>query len=95
MGNPKAIMMDEKDNVATLLSAIEEGNQVQIAVDERYFTVQAKQTIPFGHKIALTDIEKGRKVVKYGEVIGRAKDHIKAGTHVHVHNIESLSVGAL
>jgi altronate dehydratase small subunit len=91
----KAIMMDQNDNVATLLSAIEEGNQVQIAVDEQNFTIQAKQAIPYGHKIALKDIEKGREVIKYGEVIGRAKDHIKEGTHVHVHNTESLSAGDL
>ena len=95
MGIQKAIMMDQKDNVATLLSAIGEGNQVQIAVDKRNFTVQAKEAIPCGHKIAIKKIEKGAEVIKYGEVIGRAMDHIKEGNHVHIHNIESLSTGNL
>jgi len=91
MNIQQAIMMDEKDNVATLLTAIEKGHQVQIKVGERSFTVQAKETIPYGHKIALKDIEKGGKVIKYSEVIGQALDPIEEGTHVHVHNTESLS----
>jgi len=95
MNIQKAIIMEQKDNVATLLSGIEEGSQVQIEIGERNFTVQAKEPIPYGHKIALKDIDKGGEVIKYGEVIGRAIDHIKEGTHVHVHNTESLSAGNL
>jgi altronate dehydratase len=48
-----------------------------------------------GHGIALKDIIKGEEVIKYGEVIGRSTDHIKEGSHVHIHNIESLSLGNL
>jgi len=92
MNKIKAIVMDEKDNVATLLLRIKADDQVQIAVGERYFTTQVKESIPYGHKIALTDIEKGEKIIKYGEVIGRAINDIKKGTHVHVHNIESLCI---
>ena len=95
MDVPKAIMIEEKDNVATLLSGIEEGSQVQIEISERNFTVQAIDQIPYGHKIALKDIIKGEEVIKYGEVIGRSTDHIKEGSHVHIHNIESLSLGNL
>ena len=39
MDVPKAIMIEQKDNVATLLSGIEEGSQVQIEIGERNFTV--------------------------------------------------------
>ena len=34
------------------------------------------------------DIRKGEPVVKYGEHIGIASCDIKAGEHVHVHNVE-------
>jgi altronate hydrolase len=45
--------------------------------------------IPAGHKYALKDIKKGEKVIKYGEVIGRAKEDIKEGDWVHTHNVKS------
>lgn len=37
------------------------------------------QTIPYGHKIALRDIQEGEQIIKYGFPIGRAKKDIKKG----------------
>lgn len=45
--------------------------------------------IPAGHKFALSDINKGEYVIKYGEIIGRATDDIKKGDWVHTHNVKS------
>ena len=45
--------------------------------------------IPFGHKFAIRDIPEGSLILKYGEPIGVARIDIKAGQHVHVHNLES------
>ena len=45
--------------------------------------------IPKGHKIARRDIVKGAAVIKYGEVIGRATEHIAEGEWVHSHNLRS------
>jgi len=52
-------------------------------------SVTLTNDIPYGHKIALTDIPKGEAIVKYGEHIGIATTDIRAGQHVHVHNVES------
>jgi len=52
-------------------------------------SVTLTNDIPYGHKIALTDIPKGEAIVKYGEQIGIATTDIRAGQHVHVHNVES------
>ena len=38
--------------------------------------------------LAARNIAKGEPVVKYGEHIGVASCDIKAGEHVHVHNVE-------
>lgn len=51
--------------------------------------LEAAGDIPAGHKIALTDIAAGEKVIKYGEVIGRATADIRAGDHVHTHNVRT------
>lgn len=51
--------------------------------------------IPMGHKIALCNIASGEKIIKYGFPIGIATSDIKAGEHVHVHNIKTLLSGNL
>ena len=48
-----------------------------------------------GHKYALRDIPKGEPVVKYGFPIGEAARDIKAGEHVHTHNLKSRLSGCL
>jgi altronate hydrolase len=54
-------------------------------------TVTVRDTVPHGHKIALTDIAAGQPVLKYGQPIGIATQPIAAGEHVHEHNLRSLS----
>ena len=49
--------------------------------------VTAVVTIPAGHKLAVRDIAQGKPVRRYNQIIGFATRPIKAGEHVHVHNI--------
>ena len=49
--------------------------------------VAAVVTIPAGHKLAVRDIAQGQPVRRYNQIIGFATRLIKAGEHVHVHNI--------
>jgi arabinonate dehydratase len=53
--------------------------------------VTVRDTVPHGHKLALTDIAAGEQVRKYGQPIGIATQPIAAGEHVHEHNLRSLS----
>lgn len=43
--------------------------------------------VPEGHKIAVHDIPAGTALRRYGQVIGFATCPIKAGEHVHTHNL--------
>jgi altronate dehydratase small subunit len=86
----RAIIMDPKDNVATLLSDVDKKEMVQARLGEKSMEEQIKEPIRFGHKFSLNRIYKGENVVKYGEIIGRAIRDIEKGYHVHVHNVESL-----
>lgn len=45
--------------------------------------------IPLGHKIALSDINAGENIIKYGQPIGYALSDIKTGDYVHVHNMKT------
>lgn len=45
--------------------------------------------IPFGHKVALFDMQKGDNVIKYGYPIGHLTCDVKKGEHIHSHNLET------
>src|SRR5687768_7380488 len=49
--------------------------------------VRALVTIPAGHKLAVRDVAQGKPVRRYNQIIGFATRDIKAGEHVHVHNL--------
>ena len=51
--------------------------------------LEGGEGIPAGHKQALRDIPEGAFVIKYGQIIGRATQNIKAGEWVHSHNLRS------
>ncbi len=82
-----ALVISERDNVATALEALEPGRQIVFEAAAAAVTV--RQPIPPGHKIALTDIAQGQAVIKYGSPIGIATADIPAGAHVHTHNLAS------
>lgn len=50
-------------------------------------TLRALDDLPAGHKVALRDLPAGRPVRKYGHVIGLTTVAVRAGEHVHVHNL--------
>ena len=84
----EALMLSNKDNVATSLSDVELGIDVRVRMEKEVSNIKALERIPFGFKIAVTDITKGSNVMKYGESIGIASQDIKQGQLVHIHNIE-------
>lgn len=47
----------------------------------------AQDRIPAGHKIALSALNKGAHILRYGEVIGVASAEIPRGGHIHSHNL--------
>ena len=49
--------------------------------------VRLTVNVPAGHKIAIRDIAEGKPVRRYNQIIGHATKPIRAGEHVHVHNL--------
>lgn len=80
-----ALVITERDNVATALEALEPGRRLEL--DGHRVTVA--EAIGSGHKIALRAIAAGEAVIKYGSPIGVASADIPAGAHVHTHNVAS------
>jgi altronate dehydratase len=88
----RALKMEIVDNVATLLSEVSRGEVVEVVSQEGFIVdrVEALEPIPFGHKIALAEMTRGEKVIKYGEAIGVTSRDIRRGEWIHTHNVESL-----
>lgn len=88
MASREALMFSPNDNVATVLEDVKSGAEVPVRLDKEAGKVKSLENIPFGFKIAVTDIAKGANVIKYGETIGIASQNIKQGELVHIHNME-------
>jgi len=76
------IRLNAADDVVIARVAIPEGT---LLVKEGNVRVAVK--VPAGHKIATRDVKCGTPVRRYNQIIGFATCDIKAGDHVHVHNI--------
>ncbi len=85
-----AIVIREEDNVATALRSLSCNEKASVGIGNRTISVMMVETVEFGHKFAITSIDRGQDIIKYGEVIGRATADIAAGAHAHIQNIESL-----
>ena len=84
-----AIVIDEKDNVATAIMPLTPGQTVPLEIHGRTENIIIQSFIPQGHKFALREIELGADVIKYGEPIGQATALIARGEHIHIHNVVS------
>ena len=82
-GERLTVVLNDNDNVATALREIKIGETTQ--------NLESINNIPKGHKIALSKINKGEKIIKYDQLIGIASKEILAGEHVHVDNTDFKS----
>lgn len=85
MSEKKAIKIAKQDNVAVVVQPVQAGETLTYGTQE----MEAITDIPFGHKIALQDIEPNENVIKYGEPIGHALEFIGKGSHIHTHNLKT------
>ncbi len=72
---PRAVVLRADDTVAVAARPIPRG--FPLAVNGH--TIEVREAIGLGHKVALTDIETGAPVRKYGQIIGFASKPIAAG----------------
>jgi altronate hydrolase len=80
----RVIRLQPVDDVAIATADITRGTEV----DAGGGPVRCRDDIGRGHKIALRDLRRGDRVLRYGQVIGFAGRDIAAGEHVHLHNLE-------
>lgn len=77
----RTIRLNREDDVVVALQQLVSGT---VLADEG---VTVSGLVPPGHKVATRAIETGEPVHRYGQIIGFASQPIRAGQHVHVHNL--------
>lgn len=86
------VVHEEGDSVGTIVvEGIQSGQTLTGWIMEQDKTIElpTRSDIPIGHKIALADLSSDDTVIKYGVDIGRVVAPIKAGEHLHVHNVKT------
>ncbi len=89
---PHLLVHEDADNVGVVVvEGLTAGTDMLCCVthDNSTFRLTAGADVPIGHKIALKDLTEGETVLKYGHDIGKAVAAVKAGDHVHVHNMKT------
>lgn len=75
------LKIHDRDNVAVAIDELKKNEVIE--------GITILTDVPKGHKFALKDIPQNSEVIKYGQVIGLASEDIKAGSHVHSHNMHT------
>ena len=81
LSKSRIIRLSRDDNVVVALNELEPQTEIEAG------RIRVKNKIPAGHKVAIEDIPSGNFILKYGQIIGVASTDIKAGEHVHLHNL--------
>jgi aminocarboxymuconate-semialdehyde decarboxylase len=81
---------DVHDDVAVAVRDVEPGPVViaYLGADDTV-TVESREGIPLGHKMALREMDEGETVVEYGLPIGRTTKAVPQGAYVHTHNLRT------
>lgn len=82
-GQTQLIQVHPQDNVAVATMDIPAGTHSDS------LNIDILNDIPAGHKVALSDLAQGTDIVKYGFPIGHLTNSVKAGEHIHSHNLKT------
>jgi altronate hydrolase len=78
-----AIHLHPNDNIAVARVPLSAGQEIRVEGT----AVTLLDPVPAGHKVAIRRVGAGENILRYGQVMGRARIGIDAGRHVHVHNV--------
>ncbi len=76
---PRTLLLNAADNIAVALANLEVGTETLQGVG-------IIRRVPRGHKFATRPVAAGEAVIKFGQIIGFAKEPIASGDWVHEHN---------
>jgi (2R)-sulfolactate sulfo-lyase subunit alpha len=89
------LLHEPTDDVGVAVRDLAAGEEIGAVTLEGQFvsTVQLRDDVPLGHKVAMHDMPEGKHVIEYGRAIGLATQGIECGRQVHTHNLKTLRWG--
>ncbi len=86
------LMHEPDDDVGVAVEDLQAGTEVGAVTLEGQpvGTIKLVENVPLGHKVAMRDIPRDKKVVEYGRPIGQASQAAACGAHVHTHNLKTM-----
>src|ERR1041385_3985754 len=87
---PHFLVHNEGDHVGVAVQDVDPGRRRAVYLDsDREVEVDVVESVPLGHKVALSDLDEGANVIEY-EVPGPVtRQRVRSAQLVHVHNIRS------
>jgi altronate hydrolase len=82
---PEIVRIHPEDNVVVAVRPVTSGSSIE--VDGR--TIEVRDDVKVGHKIAIADLPANTDVVKYGFPIGHVTEDVATGSWVHSHNMRT------
>jgi len=79
------LQLNPKDNIAIAVCDLAPHESITITTT----AIKLRDAVPAYHKISIKQINRGETILRYGVSIGKAINDIPAGSHVHLHNMES------
>lgn len=90
MQPPDVLVHRIGDHVAVAVADLRPGPATGAFVTgDDTFAIEVRHDVPLGHKVALRDLPAGEEVVEYGVQVGVTSQDVRAGDHVHDHNLRS------
>lgn len=87
---PAFLVHNEGDHVAVAVQDVAPGQHDAVCMDtDRVLQVLVTERIPLGHKVAIADLAADAQIIEYGVRVGLAREDIRVGQLVHVHNVRS------
>ncbi|MCX5706417.1 MAG: altronate dehydratase family protein [Candidatus Omnitrophica bacterium] len=83
----KCLVLETNDNVGMLVDTSGRVGNVAKTFGSLKTKIILRNSIFQGHKMAIKDIKANEPVIKYGQIIGISRVNIRAGEHVHIHNM--------
>lgn len=85
------LIHDASDNVGVVVVDVAAGSDCvgRNLANNESLKARSEEAILLGHKIALKDFAVGDTAIKYGCEIGTIVQAVKAGHHVHTHNLKT------
>jgi altronate hydrolase len=84
MSRADFIQLHPRDSVVVCLRDFSAGEHISL---NNQVSIEVREAIRAGHKVAIREIEAEQAVFKFGWPIGTAQRKVLAGEHVHTHNV--------